>query len=464
MDSAEVEKLPQGTRVQVAELKGRRARITAPSQGWLSVETQAGDVIVAPASSRPPPEQAPPPRAGAAGRARVAASKGALARREQSLKSEEVQKLGHAAVVEIAEVVGRRARITSPCAGWVSTETQAGVLVVTAADDPIASVSAGQVPLMPLPLRAGENWPGVGTLSDSDVRAVRPRCLRRRPTWLVPAAEAGGAVELRVLSPARLFALWPDSAPVPGWLQLPRAGHISCNGGRYIVHKGPSLDAGGEWKAAGAGTYTLAVMRVGDGGGSGGDGDDSSSGDEAAAWLRPGARVAAPARKWSKGTAIRPVSDEADLLHGLWWVAMDATGSAAPGSKRTPALLNPAELVQWPSHDRLHETKPAPCTASTGGRGGCKVTWDGDEERVDTEGDTVGIGLHVLVRSGRKCVGWGELHVSPNDLVKARREEGRCMTREVRLRMPADDRCVGGGCVERFAARTRSEGSRRARQ
>eukprot|EP01062_Namystynia_karyoxenos_P056408 TRINITY_DN47364_c0_g1_i1.p1 TRINITY_DN47364_c0_g1~~TRINITY_DN47364_c0_g1_i1.p1 ORF type:complete len:536 (+),score=86.68 TRINITY_DN47364_c0_g1_i1:109-1716(+) len=47
-DSTEVITLPMGTQCTIAELRGRRARITTPVEGWLSVSTSSGDTIMSP--------------------------------------------------------------------------------------------------------------------------------------------------------------------------------------------------------------------------------------------------------------------------------------------------------------------------------------------------------------------------------------------------------------------------------
>merc|ERR1719361_1271345 len=46
LSSKEVCKLPIGTVVTVVEIKGRRARVTAPSKGWLSLHASDGRVIL----------------------------------------------------------------------------------------------------------------------------------------------------------------------------------------------------------------------------------------------------------------------------------------------------------------------------------------------------------------------------------------------------------------------------------
>eukprot|EP01063_Lacrimia_lanifica_P027732 TRINITY_DN3936_c0_g1_i2.p1 TRINITY_DN3936_c0_g1~~TRINITY_DN3936_c0_g1_i2.p1 ORF type:complete len:1186 (+),score=429.88 TRINITY_DN3936_c0_g1_i2:137-3694(+) len=132
------------TKLSVAEVVGGWARVTAPEPcGWVALKSTSGaaqvdlkeDAVFAnlfkPAvkekaqKEKAPAGQPTPPCKGV-----VKAEKGTMARKEQAVSSAEVKKLAAGTSVDVADIKGRRARITAPVEGWVSISNAAGTVLV----------------------------------------------------------------------------------------------------------------------------------------------------------------------------------------------------------------------------------------------------------------------------------------------------------------------------------------------
>eukprot|EP01062_Namystynia_karyoxenos_P041304 TRINITY_DN30104_c0_g1_i1.p1 TRINITY_DN30104_c0_g1~~TRINITY_DN30104_c0_g1_i1.p1 ORF type:complete len:1268 (+),score=297.99 TRINITY_DN30104_c0_g1_i1:93-3896(+) len=454
LDSPEVRELDRGVRVRVLELKGLRGRIGDPCAGWLSVQTQKGDVVVTPGGR--PVVEAPPPKPVTAPCARARVAVEVKMRTGYDVQaSAEIGRLSKGTVVEVVEVQGRRARVADAAGslrasraetreGWITTQGKDGTVWLSECADPVADCHAGGRAVLPVPLLAGHEWGSdFGAPSPDELRAARPKAyFRRRPYWIVTAAAAdGGAVVITAHAPMTLLVLWPESAETPEWLgemgKVP-GGRMRCAGTAFRLWRGPRLEKGKEWKGGSGGcSYAVAVAPAGKDAdeksdeSEGSDSDDCER-DEERAWLRAGARVAARPLKWRKGYALRTVKCEGDLLKGKWWVVLDALDTVLPGKPRAPMLFGPEELAPWPPEESRCPPKVA--TAAAGG-----ASWEDFVHTEEVSKDADGVGLHFLLRCGTKGLAWGELCIKPNHLIKARQEHGGCLTRHVRLQIPADD-------------------------
>ena len=128
--SAEVCRLDAKTVVVVEEVRGRRARISSPQTGWLSLTNQAGATLVRVVENKKKAkkEEEPPE---VLQRAKVLAPKGVVVRVSEDPSSEEVTRVPKGEELTVAVVNGRRARLVAPTAGWISISNAAGKKLIS---------------------------------------------------------------------------------------------------------------------------------------------------------------------------------------------------------------------------------------------------------------------------------------------------------------------------------------------
>ena len=143
LGSEVVGRVPHGDEVAIAETNGRRARITAPLSGWVSITNAAGANLIEILA-----EKAEEPTlltsTDLPALCKVLPEKGILARESEDLKSSEIQRLSEGELLRVEEVVGRRARIVVPFEGWISLQNGAGVALVEITETKVVTKTESQ--------------------------------------------------------------------------------------------------------------------------------------------------------------------------------------------------------------------------------------------------------------------------------------------------------------------------------
>ncbi len=117
VNSELVTTLTPGTEVLVAEIKGNRARLVSPADGWISLQTNSG--VVAARKVEPLVSE----------RYRVVGEVGASLRKTPALDSELLTTIPVGTFVDIDKIEGRRAHVIRPQEGWVSLYSAEGYVI-----------------------------------------------------------------------------------------------------------------------------------------------------------------------------------------------------------------------------------------------------------------------------------------------------------------------------------------------
>jgi len=156
--SPEVMVLLRGTKVRVVEKRKRRVRIDSPTHGWVSLYTNDGWLILAPAWTQ------------RWYRLKVQND----IHESVAMSSKMVARLSPGDVVHVCEFQGRRVRIDEPVIGWCSLMTKTGEILLEPSDAPgdifqqhtviqeKNTFSGGKATAIDFSLRKGERWRLVG--------------------------------------------------------------------------------------------------------------------------------------------------------------------------------------------------------------------------------------------------------------------------------------------------------------
>merc|ERR1719361_561557 len=158
--SPEVMVLLRGTKVRVVEKRKRRVRIDSPTHGWVSLYTNDGWLILAPAWTQ------------RWYRLKVSNH----VHESVAMSSKKVARLNPGDIVHVCEFQGRRVRIDEPVIGWCSLMTKEGEILLEPSELPkdvfqqhtvmqqTGGMSGAQTKNTPIDfsLRKGERWRLVG--------------------------------------------------------------------------------------------------------------------------------------------------------------------------------------------------------------------------------------------------------------------------------------------------------------
>jgi len=153
--SPEVMVLLRGTKVRVVEKRKRRVRIDSPTHGWVSLYTNDGWLILAPAWTQ------------RWYRLKVNND----IHESVAMSSKRVARLNPDDIVHVCEFQGRRVRIDEPVIGWCSLMTKAGEILLEPTDPPgdvfqqhtvMQAAGGGAKTAIDFSLRKGERWRLVG--------------------------------------------------------------------------------------------------------------------------------------------------------------------------------------------------------------------------------------------------------------------------------------------------------------